>query len=347
MALAGYHIGYDALLVIAPILLALQFEIELCAILPFVSFIIDIPYGALGTPTRLGFPDANPTVGTFLALSPFIFIAPLLTVFLITRRPSLRVLLWTFSLSLVYFFTGKPFSQQGPELSALAPAFFTFGWGLLSARVFFPNEKEQRSFDLKGVTLYGLLLFCMWSGKELLMDQLIPGTSIRIFNPGYVFLTFGLIILLTHRHIPIRPVIKETFERSKRTLIVFFCMTFLVQQLRANGSLELLTRSLPEILLSGATPVLGWLGSIFVGTSTMSNLLLSKVVDPIRYVSLAAGSAIGVQLAFQSVVAMKSILHDQLSEKRIFLLIAPLSLTYVLLLCLNLWIFSILGLSLR
>jgi L-lactate permease len=124
-------------------------------------------------------------------------------------------------------------------------------------------------------------------------------------------------------------------------------MTFLVQQLRANGSLELLTRSLPEALLSGATPVLGWLGSIFVGTSTMSNLLLSKVVDPIRYVSLAAGSAIGVQLAFQSVVAMKSILHDQLSEKRIFLLIAPLSLTYVLLLCLNLWIFSILGLSLR
>jgi L-lactate permease len=120
-------------------------------------------------------------------------------------------------------------------------------------------------------------------------------------------------------------------------------MTFIVQQLRANGSLELLTRSIPPVLLSEGSPLLGWIGSIFIGTSTMANLLLSKVVDPIQYVPIAAGSAIGVQLAFQSVVAMKSILHDRLSEKRIFLLIAPLSLSCILLLWLNLRLFFIFG----
>ena len=85
---------------------------------------------------------------------------------------------------------------------------------------------------------------------------------------------------------------------------------------------------------------MAWLGSILVGTSTMTNLLLSKIVDPVKYVALAGGSAIGVQLAFQSLVAMKSVLHDRLSEKELFTLIAPLSLGFILILSLNLWIFS-------
>ena len=124
-------------------------------------------------------------------------------------------------------------------------------------------------------------------------------------------------------------------------------MTFLVQQLRANGSLDLMTRSLPSSLLDHGVPVLGWLGSIFVGTSTMSNLLLSKVADPIHYTALASGSAIGVQLAFQSIVAMKSILHDRVSEKRLFALITPLSTGFILLLCANFWILGLLGIRIQ
>jgi lactate permease len=331
------------LLVIAPILVALEFKVELCALLPFVSFIVGIPYGALGTPTRLGFPEANPTEGTFLLLAPFIFLTPILTLILVARRPSLKLVAWSLFLSLVYFLTGREFSRVGPELAALGPAFVTFVFGIASARTAFRSKNEPSNLELKGLGVYGLLLLSMWIGKQLLMDEKIPGTVIRIFNPGYVFIFFGSILVLFHRSLSLPVIVKETFDRSRRTLLVLFCMTFIVQQLRANGSLELLTRSLPSPLLAEGTPFLGWLGSIFIGTSTMANLLLSKVVDPIQYVPLAAGSAIGVQLAFQSVVAMKSILHDRLSEKRIFLLIAPLSLSSILLLWLNLKIFSVFG----
>jgi L-lactate permease len=331
------------LLVIAPILLALEFKIELCALLPFVSFIVGIPYGALGTPTRLGFPGANPTEGTFLVLAPFIFLTPILTLILVAGRPSLKLLAWSFSLSLVYFFSGHEFARVGPELAALGPAFFTFVFGIASARTAFRSKNVPASLELKGLGVYGLLLLSMWIGKQLLMDEKIPGTMIRIFNPGYVFLVFGSILILSNRSLSMSSVAKESLARSKRTLLVLFCMTFIVQQLRANGSLELLTRSIPPVLLSEGSPLLGWIGSILIGTSTMANLLLSKVVDPIQYVPIAAGSAIGVQLAFQSVVAMKSILHDRLSEKRIFLLIAPLSLSCILLLWLNLRLFFIFG----
>ena len=327
------------LLVIAPILMALEFSPSLCALLPITCFIIGIPFGALGTPTRLGFPGANPTEGVYAALSPFIFIGPVMASVLISREFRPRELLWTLSLSFVYLFTGFPFAHHGPELAALGPAFFTFIYGLFSAKVFFRPSGQTRRIELKGILIYGLLLLMMWGGKQTLLDRTLPGTHIRIFNPGYIFILFGLVIQVTHLKVQFKPLFLDTVSRAKRTLIVFFCMTFLVQQLRANGGLDLLTQALPNSLLNQGVPFLGWMGSIFVGTSTMSNLLLSKVVDPVKFVALGSGSAIGVQLAFQSIVAMKSLLHDRLSEKELFLLIAPLSAACILILALNLKFF--------
>jgi len=61
----------------------------------------------------------------------------------------------------------------------------------------------------------------------------------------------------------------------------------------------------------------------------MSNLLLSKVIEPAHFAALAAGSAMGVPLAFQSIVAVRSILHDQLSEKEIYLRVAPIGFGFL------------------
>ncbi len=331
------------LLVIAPILIALQFEPRLCALLPITCFIIGIPFGALGTPTRLGFPDADPTLGVFYAMSPFVFASPLLALVLIDKKPGLREVLWTLSLSLVYAGTGIPFAHHGPELATLGPAFFTFGYGIWSARIFFGEGWRKNRPERKGIAIYGLLLVCMWIGKQIFMDETIPGTRIRVFNPGLVFLAFGAMIRLAHPALGWKTLFRDTLERSRRTLAVLFCMTFLVQQLRANGGLELLTRAIPAPLLDHGAPLLGWLGSVFVGTSTMANLLLSKVVDPVNFVALGAGSAIGVQLAFQSIIAMKTLLQDRLSEKELFFLIAPLSAGCLALLAIHLKVLEVFG----
>lgn len=317
-------------LVIAPILMALHFELKWCALLPFLSCVVGIPYGALGTPTRLGFPDASPAHEIFLHLVPLMVIAPLISARLIAGRWQLKELLWTLSLSGVYIGSGVFISQTGPELSALGPAFVTFVYGLWSARQLF-GDSSQTDLEWKGLSVYGLLLICMWAGKSIWMDRRFEGSEIRIFNPGMVFILFGLLMIPTVKRLhSLRAIVLETAIRSRKTLFVFFCTTFLVQQLRVNGSLEVLTGSLPSFWLREGAPVIGFLGSIFVGTSTMSNLLLSKVVEPAHFAALAAGSAVGVPLAFQSIVAVRSILHDQIGEKEAYLRVGPIGIGFLI-----------------
>ena len=317
-------------LVIAPILMALHFDLKWCALLPFLSCVVGIPYGALGTPTRLGFPDASPAHEIFLRLIPLMGIAPLISARLLGGRWQLKESLWTLSLCVVYIVSGFFISQSGPELSALGPAFITFGYGLWSARRIFGDVSGTR-LEWKGLIVYGLLLLCMWAGKAFWMDRRFEGSEIRIFNPGAVFILFGLLMIPTVRKLhSLRAIFVETGIRSRKTLFVFFCTTFLVQQLRVNGSLELLTGAIPSFWLTQGAPIVGFLGSIFVGTSTMSNLLLSKVVEPTHFSALAAGSAVGVPLAFQSIVAVRSILHDQIGEKEIYLRVAPIGLGFLI-----------------
>ena len=318
------------LLIIAPVLMALEFDIVLCALLPFVTFIVGIPYGALGTPIRLGFPDgSNVAHGVMCLLLIFTFISPLFASYLIQKKFRIKEVLWIFLLSSIYATTAFFISKTGPEFVALAPAFLTFVVGMVSARFLFRDEKPAPIREARGMVIYGLLLLVMWIGKHTFMDQLIPGTPIRIFNPGFVFILFGFGMLWFFRSKETGEILRTTGERSKRTLMVFFCMTFVVQQLRECGALTKLNEGLPDILLGPGAPVLGWLGSVFVGTSTVSNLLFSKVVDPVHFIALGAGSAIGVQMAFQSVSGIRSVIQDQLSEKEIFLKLVPLSIACI------------------
>ncbi len=324
------------LLVIGPLLYALGFEIGLCALLPFLNFVVGIPFGALGTPIRLGISSGiDPSHGVVLLLMPLVFVSPLLTARLIAPKISPKEISWILSLSLVYGITAFYVSKSGPEFSALAPAFVTFIYSVISARWYFPEYSKQKIKDKKGLVIYGALLFAMWLGKQLFMDRVIFQTHIRIFNPGFVFVAFGLLLMLYYRTPKPMMLARDTLNRAKRTLFVFFCMSFVVQQVRENGGLALMTSSIPSLLTHELSPYLGWMGSLLVGTSTVSNLLFSKVVDPVQIVAIASGSAVGVQLAFQSLVAMKSALHDQISEKELFFKIAPISVGFITLVALT------------
>ncbi len=320
------------LLIIAPILLAMGIAPILCAILPFINCVIGIPFGALGTPIRLGFANAgDPTFGTFILLLPILLMAPLLSAFVATRSIRPREILWILFVSSFYGICAFWISKSGPEFATLIPAFLTFIMGIVSSRIIFPEAAQEKMRDLKGIKVYGILLASMWIGKQIFMDRLIPGTHLRIFNPGFVFILFGFILISMGKGAHPIAVFKSTVERSKRTLLVFFCMTFVVQQMRENGGLGLLTESIPQFLRGTGAPILGWLGTLFVGTSTVSNLLISKVTDPVRFSAVAAGSSVGVMLAFQSLAAMRSALNNQVTEKELYLRIAPLSVCFIFL----------------
>ncbi len=328
------------LLIVAPLLLSLHFPIELCAVLPFINMVNGIPFGALGTPLRLGFPTPI-AHATAILLIPFAFIGPLLTYFLIARfdqktreHPThhIKMIAWVLFLGGIYTLTTQWVSNFGPEFPALASGFVTFAVGVFSARLFFHRKDATPIKNKTGLVIYGCLLIALWIGKQIWMDALIPGTHIRVFNPGFVFILFAVALSFYFKEESALTHFFNSFQRARRTLFVFFCMTFTVQILRNSGALDTLTSNLPEYFLHHGVSLLGWFGSILIGTSTVANLLLSKVVDPVAYAPLAVGSAFGVQMAFQSISAVRSILNEKISEERILTLIAPVALGFVLLL---------------
>ena len=324
------------LLLTAPILMALEFHPILCAILPFVTMMNGVPFGALGTPLRLGFPDHELSQATALLLIPFSWITTFLCYGLILKnvkevRFQFRHVLWIFVLAAVYSGTSYWVSKAGPEFPALTAGFVTFIFGSFSARFLFKSNSPFFQ-DRFGILTYAILLASLWIGKQILMDRTIPGFHIRWFNPGIVFALFAVGLHAISKLDSLSDYFYGAAERSKKSLFVLFCMTFTVQQLRNNGGLIQLTEHLPNSLLDSGTPLLGWLGTVFIGTSTVTNMLLSTIVAPIHFPAIAVSSAIGVQLAFQAITAIRSILNESISEKRLFQILAPMSFFFVLIL---------------
>jgi len=323
------------LLIIAPLLRALGLPLILCAVLPLINVSIGIPFGALGTPIRLGFSaaaNAAPiSILTIQAIYPFFWIAPLLSFFLIRRKIQPHDsekrpiwILWTIFLSTTYALTAFTVAQYNPEFPTLTAGLLTFVVGIFSAH-FIEHRKIMIPHHRKGLFIYTLLLIVLWLGKHIWMDQKIPGTPIRIFNAGWIFVIFGL--ALSRSVDFFRPAI----NRARRTLGVLFCMTFIVQQLLFSGAMEKLLANIPLWFLTSGTPFLGWLGAVFIGTSTVANLFLSPLLEPAYYGILAAGTALGVPIALQMVVGVKSILKDQVSEREILEFTFPIAVMFLIL----------------
>ncbi|MBS1957968.1 MAG: L-lactate permease [Bdellovibrionales bacterium] len=334
------------ILMVAPLLRALGFPLILCAILPFIGAGSAVPYGALGTPLRLGF---NLPEQDFVALSihtarvviPFLFFTPFISAALIhkydsqtrdQKRSMSKIAVWIFWMSTLYAISMYAVAHVGPEFPTLAASLITFV-ALILTRGWFFEKKPIKSW--RGIKIYSLLLVVLWTGKQIWLEEKIPGTSLRWFNPGWVFMMFGAILIPLHR-LWWKEILANTFVRARRTLMVFFCMTWIVQQLKSTGSLDALASALPRFFLHEGAAFTAWFGTIMIGTSTMTNLFLSPLFAAPLYAWLAAGSAIGYQLAFQSITAVRSILHDEIEEREIFKILTPISVGFVLILSLAL-----------
>ena len=321
------------LLIIAPLLRALGLPLILCAVLPLINMANGIPFGALGTPIRLGFngvANISPiALLTIKAIYPFFWITPLLSLFLLRKKISPHDsetrpiwIIWTILLSTSYALTSLMVAQHNPEFPTLLGGLITFIVGIFTShyleyrKVLFPHHR-------KGFAIYALLLTTLWLGKQIWMDQKIPGTPLRIFNPGWIFIIFGLAISQS------TDLIKPAVIRSRRTISVLFCMTFIVQQLKLSGAMERLLANTPLWFLHDGAPLFSWLGAVFIGTATVANLFISPLLEPAFYGVLAAGTAIGVPLAFQMIVGVRSILKDEVSEREILQYILPISVSFL------------------
>jgi L-lactate permease len=322
------------LLIIAPILRALGLPLILCALLPLINMVNGIPFGALGTPIRLGFGSVTQdfvAIGslTTRSLLPFFFYTPVLSYFLIRKKirahdgEKQRIwLLWSIALGGIYAWVTTLVSHRNVEFPALAGALVTFVFGVFSAH-FIETGKVLFIQHRKGLMIYTLFLTLLWAGKNHWMDEKIPGTPLRIFNPGWVFIGFGLVLAQGTSFL------KPALNRSRKTITVLFCMTFIVQQLNISGAIKTLLNNIPHWLLDEGSPLLGWLSSALIGTGTIANLFLAPLTDATNYGVIAAGTAIGVPSAFQAIIGVKSILKDQIEEKEILRYFVPIGVSFV------------------
>lgn len=219
------------ILMVAPLLRALGFPLVLCAVLPFIGVISGIPYGALGTPLRLGFnfPDQDfvaLSIQTARVVTPFLFLTPFISAVLIYRydmqarsqnRKKANTALWSLWMSTLYVSFMYIVAHYGPEFPTLAASIFTF-IVLILTRGWFFEKKAIKS--LRGIKIYSLLLMIFWVGKQLWLEEKIPGTSLRWFNPGWVFMMFGAVLILLHR-LWWKEIIINTAVRARRTLMYF------------------------------------------------------------------------------------------------------------------------------
>ena len=324
------------LLIIAPLLRALGLPLILCAVLPLMNMVNGIPFGALGTPIRLGLSDTTNLIPvanqTIRCLSPLFWITPMVSYFLLKNKISPHDsekksiwILWIAMLSTVYALSSLTISEHSAEFPVLAGALITFIVGIFSChyieyrKLLFPHHR-------KGLLIYTLLLTTLWIGKQIWMDQKFSTVPLRIFNPGWIFIIFGFALSRSTEFI------KPAAIRSRRTLAILFCMTFIVQQLKLSGAMSELLANIPYWFTHQGTPLISWLGSTLIGTSTVTILFIAPLVNQNLYGVLAAGSALGVPLAFQSIVGVRSILKDEISEREIMQFILPISVIFMTLL---------------
>lgn len=315
------------LLVVAPILRTLGLPIHLCVLLPLINCTPAIPFGALGIPLLVGFSPTDPSslaATVILKMIPLSLLAPLITWYFIKREArtvhSFKEITLGLLLSLVFIGASLLAAKQGAEFPGALGGFTALMAGLIYSKFLFGNEKSHsKNF---GLTVYVFLILLFFIGRKLELFWLSPG-------PVFIYVGTALLALF-HRAELNRSIVISTFNRGKRTLWVFACLTFYVQWVKNNGALNSTAGVIPFFFKEHFSSILGFLGTLTAGTSTVSNLLLSGVVDSSHYTAVAMGSAIGVQLTFQGLTAATALFDHSITEKQLFKSIAPFSILFVL-----------------
>ncbi|HSH12782.1 MAG TPA: L-lactate permease [Desulfurivibrionaceae bacterium] len=323
---AGF--GAPAALV-APLLSSLGFPALNAAVLPLIGDSAAVPFGAVGTPVRVGF-DGLPAAGRAAIHGAGInlligWIPPLFIALLAgrdrpggpqkgaSRRP-LGLALWA---GFCYTLPAFGLVWLGPEFPSLAGSLAGIGLFSLTLRIRqIPGAGKAR----KGASLKTLasafgpyLLLCLFllGGKLLLGNRRLPfeiggsGQAVGLFQPGLVFFLVILLLALARRQekpwelaaLLIRPA-----RRLPGVWLAIFCMAALarlvVELSDPTAALGVIFNGPGAgVLLVLIAPLAGTLGSFMTGSATVSNLLCAPfLVSACALTGADPGLVLGLQL---------------------------------------------------
>ena len=312
---------------IAPLLSSLGFPAVAAAALPLIGDSVAVPFGAVGTPVRVGFdglPGAEVSgiygAGLNLAIG---WIPPLFILFIVRGLTGLKGntpasstgpgrALWA---GFCYSLPAFGLVWLGPEFPSLAGsligiALFSVTLPRLRKNGVPPPKSRFRSLIL-AFAPYLFLCLLLLGGKLLLGGLKVTfsfaGTSqsLGLFQPGLIFLGCIILLALWRRKESPRDVLALLAKPSRRLPAVWlaiFCMASLARFIvglshPADALGPVFEGAHGATLLVLIAPLAGTLGSFITGSATVSNLLCAPFLIPACALTGAdPGLVLGLQL---------------------------------------------------
>ncbi|HLP86676.1 MAG TPA: L-lactate permease [Candidatus Paceibacterota bacterium] len=319
-------------------------------------------FGAAGTPIRVGLAGLPTSSVPFISsmLNLVGIIVPVFMLWIITKgRPNrkkeffegLPFAIWSgivFSLpSILFVSLGQEFPTILGSVAGLALVIITTKLGIFVPKNTITVKKEEHlahtMSPLKAFLPYGLLVALLIFGKIILDRWGIMVNfgfihTFNLFNPGFIFIVTGLIVILFWRS-GLRFLRKASFISLKGTIgpfIVIVSMSAIVQIMILSGNnlsglppaITLISKAFETSLLPLFAPFIGAFGSFITGSVTISNIMFGNFFyvaatnlnfNPEVIMSLGVvGAATGNMLALSDILAAEAVAGVKNFETHIF-----------------------------
>lgn len=283
-------------------------------------------FGAAGTPIKMGFVGLDTTGVPFIAslFNMVGFIVPVFMLWIITKDrvnrkkeffEALPFAIWS---GLIFVIPSVLFVSLGQEFPSILGSITGLILIIISIKIGFLIPKESVSLvenknedistmsSFKAFLPYIILIILLIFGKFILGKVGIPillgfTHTFSLFNPGFVFIISGLLVILIWREkfSIIWNSIKKALNGAINPFFVVFSMLAMIQLMINSGNnnsgilsaISLITHLFETSLLPIFVPFIGAFGSFMTGSVTVSNIMFGHLFS-IASINLSLNTSI-------------------------------------------------------
>jgi len=265
-------------------------------------------FGAVGTPTRIGFsslvnPDLLVNAGIYGLVGTLMPIG-ILWIVSSSYKSKSKFILPALPFALAAGFSHSLFAYFatffGQELPTIIASVLSFIFLLILVKLnfllpsnYFPikslhSKNIKTSINYRLFLPYIFLIFALVIGKFLLSNLSITipllNHKLSLFNPGLIFILVSFFYL---KKIPVsqfKSIVSQSFHQSKNSFLVVFIVSIVVQIMIESASnsnnyasmISYFSKIFTNQYLPVTVPFLGAFGSFITGSITVSNLLFGQ-----------------------------------------------------------------------
>lgn len=317
--------------IIAPLLVSLGFSPVTAAVLPLLGDSAAVPFGAVGTPVRIGFSgiDAPGAVQYGAGINVVAGLVAPLAIYALARRETpltsdagdlhKRNIFLAVTAGFCFTLPAFALSWFGPEFPSLGGSLL----GLLAFVAILIGTRQTRlgeerfsasraTSDLLGALSPYLLVCGLLLAGKLLLGTLRLGIEfwgfkqmIAVFQPGFAFVVAIILLALWRKDHTAGELFHLAAAASKRlphVWIAIFCMAGLAQLVVSGVGPDIAPSGLGKggmgsVALVLLAPVAGAAGAFVAGSATVSCLLMGPILaEMCRILGVNPGLVLGLQL---------------------------------------------------